>query len=261
MCLTFSIAGSAHAVDSRGRCSAVPVPIPRARALSAADVGFRVVVRRQLPSGMGTDVLGKLLSFQDGALVIRRSDGAEIRIDRASVRAGKRVPPGPARVRPAGLADAFGIETLRVRCWGTAYRGMIPDAFLDALPASLADGVVRRQLSEPGRRHVVAEAAGGLVGWAAGGPSRDADQDLTQRGEVDACSVAPEWSGVGLGGRLLRRLLSDLAAEGLTEMSLWVFAANSPARRFYAGYGFEPDGAERVLDLGGPVVEIRCVRR
>ncbi len=232
--------------------------------LGPADVGSRVVVRHQLPSGLATDVLGELVSARGGALVVRRADGAEVRIGMAAVRAAKRVPPGPVRIRPARLADAEAIETLRIGCWGSAYRGMIPDTYLDALPGSLAAGVARRRWlladTVPGVRQLVADAGGAVVGWAGFGPARDPDRDARSAGEVYACYVAQHWTGYGLGGRLLRRGLGELAADGLTEVSVWVLADNAAALRFYATHGFAPDGSRLTLDLGGPVAEIRCVR-
>lgn len=232
-------------------------------ALGIADVGSRVVVRHRLAGGMATDVLGTLLSCEAAYLVIGRAGGEQVRIAAESVLAAKRVPPGPARVRPAGVADAAGIEALRIACWSTAYRGLVPDAYLNALPAGAADAVDRRVSlftdPTPGVRQLVAEAAGIVVGWVAAGPNRD-DDVAAGAGEIYACYVSPDGSGYGLGGRLLRRALSELATEPASGVTLWVLAANSGARRFYARYGFIPDGASQTLDLRGPVVEVRCVR-
>lgn len=238
---------------------------PYPLSLVPEDVGRRVVVRRELPGGGATDVLGELLGTDAEGLLVRRADGAEVRIELASVRAAKRVPPGPVRIRPARPADATAIEALRVGCWRTAYRGMIADAYLDAMPGGLperaAEWELRLREPEPGFRQLVADASGAVVGWGAAGPSRDADRSSAGGGEIFACYVAPQWSGVGLGGRLLRRLLRELAADGRTEVGLWVLPANEPARRFYASYGLTPDGAQQTLDLGGPVTVIRCLRR
>ena len=67
--------------------------------IGPADVGARVSLRRRLRdgrSGLG-DVVGELLSWQDGALVVRPRTGPDVRVDEADVVAAKRVPPAPQR--------------------------------------------------------------------------------------------------------------------------------------------------------------------
>ncbi|MDQ6650864.1 MAG: hypothetical protein M3Z02_12225 [Actinomycetota bacterium] len=65
-------------------------------ALTAADVGSRVVVRRVLGERDGRavfgDVLGDLLSWGGGVLLVRTRAG-EVAIDDRTVVAAKRVPP------------------------------------------------------------------------------------------------------------------------------------------------------------------------
>ena len=72
-----------------------------ARRLSRAEIGQRVSVRRHLRDGRGGlgDVVGELLSWADGRLVIRTRDGAEVAVEEADLVAGKPVPPAPPRRR------------------------------------------------------------------------------------------------------------------------------------------------------------------
>lgn len=228
--------------------------------LSDADVGRRVVVRHLLPDGRATDVLGRLDSLADGVIVVRRADGAPVSIAAGSVLAAKPVPPGPVRVRPARPADADAIEALRVGTWRVAYRGMVPDAYLDAMPVDGARRAGRMAEPGPGVVEVVAESDGTIVGWAGGGPSRD-DDSAAATGEIYACYVEPSWWGSGVGGRLLRRVVDGLRAAGSADLTLWVLADNERAQRFYAAHGFRPDGRAVPLDLGSPVTEVRWVRR
>ncbi|GAC1325654.1 MAG: hypothetical protein NVSMB13_09200 [Mycobacteriales bacterium] len=66
------------------------------RALTAADVGARVVVRRVLGQRDGRpvfgDVLGELVYWADGVLVVRTRAG-EVPVDDRAVVAAKRIPP------------------------------------------------------------------------------------------------------------------------------------------------------------------------
>ncbi|NUT34918.1 MAG: GNAT family N-acetyltransferase, partial [Hamadaea sp.] len=63
-------------------------------ALSAADVGSRVVVRRRVSGGdrpLYTDLLGELLVLSDAEVVILTSAG-EVRVPRNEIHRAKTVP-------------------------------------------------------------------------------------------------------------------------------------------------------------------------
>ena len=64
--------------------------------LAEADVGRRVVVRRRLPDGRLSDLLGVLQRWDD-EVVVRDRSGALRTAARADVVAAKRVPPPPVR--------------------------------------------------------------------------------------------------------------------------------------------------------------------
>jgi GNAT superfamily N-acetyltransferase len=68
-------------------------------------IGQRVVVRRRLPDGSATDVVGELLQADTatGTLVVAGRDG-EIAVPVADVLVGKVVPPRPTRPAPPHLA-------------------------------------------------------------------------------------------------------------------------------------------------------------
>ncbi len=68
-------------------------------ALSAgpADVGARVVLRRALPGGGLTDVLGHVERWADGVVTVRTRTGEIVDVAEADLVAAKRVPEPPAR--------------------------------------------------------------------------------------------------------------------------------------------------------------------
>ena len=69
--------------------------------IGAADVGSRVSVRRVLRDGREGfgDVVGELVSWRDGEIVVRRRSGESETFAEADLVAGKRVPPAPVRPR------------------------------------------------------------------------------------------------------------------------------------------------------------------
>jgi GNAT superfamily N-acetyltransferase len=166
-------------------------------------------------------------------------------------------------VRLAGPDDLVTISEIRVQAWQRAYRGIVPQPYLDAMRPEMDARRWRAWLERPAddpRRDYVAERAGQPVGWAATGPYRDDDCPAPQPGcgEVYAIYVHPaHWRG-GIGRALIARVLADLAAAGQTPVLLWVLAGNTPAAEFYQRVGFAPDGGEHFYEVGGArLAEVR----
>src|SRR6516162_11135159 len=138
--------------------------------------------------------------------------------------------------------DAEAVERLRIAGWRTAYRGILPDEYLDSL---LVDVARRRQHMEKLPPDVVDEVAvtdGGVVGWIASGPCRDPDRKGPRYGEIFACYVHPDWSRKGTGRVLMGHAIDGLVRAGRDDISLWVLEGNDRARRFYEAFGFGSDG-------------------
>jgi GNAT superfamily N-acetyltransferase len=149
-------------------------------------------------------------------------------------------------VRTATVPDARAIETIRVRTWRAAYRDVLPAGELDAMAIDETRWVQR--LTEPPRGWgmFVAEEAGGPVGFAVTGPSRDEGGT----GELYAIYVEPEHWSTGAGRALIERCEQELSLA-YTEATLWVLEDNPRARRFYERAGWLPDGARKAEERWG----------
>ncbi|MFD7876117.1 GNAT family N-acetyltransferase [Streptomyces sp. NPDC059766] len=166
-------------------------------------------------------------------------------------------------VRDMGLADCDRVSEIRIRGWQSAYRGLMPQAYLDGLDVA-ADAERRRTRFTQGDGRVgnlVAELGGELVGWAAHGPYRDGEV-RTEDAELYAIYVHPGHYGGGVGRALLAESVRLRAAAGHPRMLLWVLKENTGARRFYERAGFRADGVEEPFEAGGTEVpEVRYSRR
>jgi GNAT superfamily N-acetyltransferase len=160
------------------------------------------------------------------------------------------------------LTDCGRVAEIRVAGWRSAYRGLIPDSYLDALDAT-ADAERHRSRitgSHEGVGNIVAERAGKPVGWACHGPYREGGV-RTADAELYALYVAPGHCGDGIGPALLQESVRRCAAVGNRRMLLWVLKGNTCARRFYERAGFRPDGTEEAFEADGvSVPEVRYVR-
>lgn len=166
------------------------------------------------------------------------------------------------RIRVMTMADCHHVSEIRVAGWRTAYAGLVPRSYLDAMHVDEDAEKRRAMLSNPDNpvRNLIAERAGQVVGWAAYGPYRDGEV-RTDEAELYAIYVRPGHFGTGVGTALLRASTERCATVGHDRMLLWVLKENTPARRFYEHHGFTPDGTEEPFEVDGvEVPEVRYVR-
>jgi GNAT superfamily N-acetyltransferase len=146
-----------------------------------------------------------------------------------------------AEIRKATPQDACGIAYVHVRSWQVAYRGHMPDEFLDGLEQRT--NMWRELTLQPDKVILVAEASeGDIVGFSALAPSRDLDAS-PNTAEVAAIYVHPENWKKGIGRALLSASLDQLRKCGYDQITLWVLEGNQRARSFYESFGFIQDGA------------------
>jgi GNAT superfamily N-acetyltransferase len=159
-------------------------------------------------------------------------------------------------VRVASVDDAEAVAAVHVRSWQSAYRGLIPDAYLDALSVRRRREIWSRILAEadpPRTGAFVLQEGLDVIGFIHVAPTRDDDLPASI-GEVTALYVAPSAWGVGGGRQLLDTAKASLKAAGFEAAALWVLETNLAARRFYVRQGWAPDGARKVDDRGDMVL-------
>jgi len=151
-------------------------------------------------------------------------------------------------IRQATPEDALAIGTVDVASWRAAYRGLMPDAYLDAL--SVDDTAARwtSSLSREGarrKRTFVTEHEGAVVGYATVGPDGESGSGL-----LYLMYVAPDHWRRGSGSALIAAACDALRHDGYRTAVLWVLEHNERARRFYEAHGWTADGAIQPNDYG-----------
>jgi ribosomal protein S18 acetylase RimI-like enzyme len=144
-------------------------------------------------------------------------------------------------IRRATLADAAALAHVHDTTWRETYIGLMSEQMLDALTTDARTAAWRRILSgETGylATTYVAERSGEIVAFGSCGEQRDeAFAAAGYAGEFAAVYVLRSDHRCGLGTRLMKVMMSDLADRGLVGFTLWVPRQNIPARSLYEQLG------------------------
>lgn len=155
-------------------------------------------------------------------------------------------------VRLATSEDAAGVARVHIQSWRETYSRLVEPGELDELSEE------RRaerwhQIIQAGGQVWVAEADGGVIGFASVGGGAHADPP--RQVELGALYVVEAHHGSGAGQALLGAAIGDSPAF------LFVAADNPRATRFYERNGFAFDGASEEYPLvRTPITSLRMVR-
>jgi len=156
-------------------------------------------------------------------------------------------------VRTARADDALAAATVRVISWQSAYRGVVPDAYLDAMSPQKNLDHWRNVAAggEPGTELLVAEESGRIVGFAVYGTARP--PTFGYGGELHAIYWLPEAMGKGYGTLMMQHIIAGLRRLGHDDMIVWVMEANTRGRKFYEHFAgmTEVENSRRSFDIAG----------
>ncbi len=128
--------------------------------------------------------------------------------------------------------DPFEISDIYEQSWKYAYKGIIPQEYLDSIPR----GRWVNGIGKPGNTDLVMEDNGRLIGTSRICASRwERYKDF---GEIVSIYLLPGYIGKGYGRMLMERCTSELLSSGYDRLMLWVLEGNTRARRFYEKAGF-----------------------
>ena len=160
--------------------------------------------------------------------------------------------------RDAVPGDAMLISRLFAASWRVAYRGIVPQHYLDRLPDEYWLPSVRAWLMSGCFSAVLACEGDTAIGCVIFGRGRD--ETYADWGEIVSLYLLPEHMRRGIGTALMQRALEAMRADGYSRFYLWAIEGNSAADRFYHKLGFHL--TEEAVDYkigGGDVRDIRYV--
>ncbi len=148
--------------------------------------------------------------------------------------------------------DKMAISRIYERSWKYAYRGIIPQSYLDAIP----EGRWVPSIDSPKRETLVCIEDDKMVGTCSFSESRL--ERFSGWGEVISIYLLPEHLGKGYGKALMESAISELKSRGFKNVYLWVLEENTRAIHFYEGFGFLRTDDFLETNIGGK--DLREVR-
>ncbi len=152
---------------------------------------------------------------------------------------------GKVTIRRGRAPDAAAIARVYVDSWRSAYKGLIPQTYLNSLSYDAFERHWRRTFASRAWAFV-AEYDGQIVGIASGGRCRKIG---IASGELFILYVLNEYHGNGIGRALFDACQYELTKRGHPDILVWVLEEN-PARGFYERLGGELVYHNQI-DIGG----------
>ena len=146
--------------------------------------------------------------------------------------------------------DRNAISRIYARSWRSAYRGIVPQEYLD----SLKDDGWAGNPDIPGWRTMVCVEDGGYIGTSTF--CGDRSGRYPGWGEIVSIYLLPEHMGKGLGRMLMESVLAEMRKQGYADVYLWVLEDNLPARGFYENLGFVDSGESMTENIGGKELHV-----
>lgn len=161
-------------------------------------------------------------------------------------------------IREPSQNDTRGLAEVHVRSWQAAYKGQVPDDFLDSLSVDRREKDWRHLLGSPSNKVLVAEVDQRIIAFISFGPVRDEGLDKSAVGEVYAIYALEEFWDRGIGRKLMEASLTALRDMNCSMVKIWLLDTNQRAISFYKKFGFTAEDVQKVEVRGG--VELREIR-
>ena len=147
-------------------------------------------------------------------------------------------------LRPAVTEDAADLAAIQAASWNAAFVEILtPEILREYTDFARLEAMYRNVLASP-ELHLTLELVNdvphGLAAWSA---SRDGE---AKTAELICIHSRPSNWGKGYGAALMRHALLEMENAGYSYVTLWVFAENHRARRFYEALGFVATGATQI---------------
>ena len=161
-------------------------------------------------------------------------------------------------IKNATLEDSDIISNIYALSWKNAYKGIVPQKYLDELKLDFWTEHFQTWISEDSLKAGILYVENMPVGCVTFGNSRD--EKLPDWGEIPSIYIHPDFYHKGYGEKLLTYALNQLRIAGYINCYLWVLSENTNAIKFYENNEFLFNGDTCVCNImGNDLTDLRYV--
>ncbi len=163
-------------------------------------------------------------------------------------------------VRKANIADINLMSSIHAKAWKAAYKGLVPQNYLDNLAENYWVDSFNKSFQEGLSEAFVYEINGQVTGCITFGKARisascmgnlPCNKECAFCGEIYSLYVDPDHWGTKQGYLLTKAALNELVHLGYTQTYLWVLSTNQRGIDFYTRFGFTDTNESAVFTLQG----------
>lgn len=152
-------------------------------------------------------------------------------------------------IKTASIHDVKDLSYIHALSWKTAYKGIVPQEYLDNLKNDFWVSSFEKWISDYTIIAKLVYVGNEAIGCIAYGKSRDVS--LPDWGEIISLYVLPEYFGRGFGKALIVSAINDMHQIGFKNIYLWVLEENLQAQKFYNKNGFSKTEDKLSCEISG----------
>jgi len=161
-------------------------------------------------------------------------------------------------IRLANPADAQDMAEVGMKSWEVAYKHLLPADYIREKNATRVHQY-KRVITDENTNSYVIQKDNKTVGIMK--IAEPTDDDLDSRYfELHYLYLHPGCFREGIGTLAMDYVFDHVRKLGKKYISLWVFAKNNDAIKFYEACGFRPDGKTKTQERGWLMEIIRMIR-
>lgn len=155
------------------------------------------------------------------------------------------------KIEPMTVNDSKSVAKIHTQSWQFAYKGIVPQNFLDAIVVKKREeNWARGIIEDPDLIRLVArDSNNSVLGFVCGLNNREQKSQID--GELWAIYVCPMQVKFGVGKMLFTSFVDELRNRNFSTMTVWVLEENIHARNFYEKMGGTLSTHKREIEIGG----------